>query len=166
MGWRLANKARHRHKHGMTGFQNDLFPRRPVVPQAAVPAELWDRLARSAFRQRFYLNAQDLAYLCEKGLPLVLEHGQDFIARRLAPALPLKDGRQTPWKGHPVFVAQHATGTCCRGCLHKWHGLPEGVALDAGQQAYVLAVIAAWIERDRRRALAPGPRGAGKTSGR
>ncbi|MFT8891392.1 MAG: DUF4186 domain-containing protein [Acetobacter papayae] len=154
--------------------QEDLFaqappPSKPVsVPsvQTAVPADLWNRLARSAFRSRFHLGAQEHAYLEEKGEDAVLLHGQDFIAKRLAPAHPARDGRQTPWKGHPVFVAQHATGTCCRGCLHKWHGLPEGVALDAGQQAYVLAVIAAWIERDRRRALAPGPRGAGKTSGR
>ena len=154
--------------------QEDLFAQAPPlskpvsVPsvQTAVPADLWNRLARSAFRSRFHLGAQERAYLEEKGEDAVLLHGQDFIAKRLAPAHPARDGRQTPWKGHPVFVAQHATGTCCRGCLHKWHGLPEGVALDAGQQAYVLAVIAAWIERDRRRALAPGPRGAGKTSGR
>ncbi len=24
-------------------------------------------------------------------------------------------------KGHPVFVAQHATATCCRECIRKWH---------------------------------------------
>ncbi|NHO56330.1 DUF4186 family protein [Acetobacter lambici] len=132
----------------MTGFQNDLFPRRAVVPQATVPAELWEKLARSAFRQRFHLNAQDMTYLREKGLPLVLEHGQDFIARRLAPSLPLKDGRQTPWKGHPVFVAQHATGTCCRSCLAKWHALPSGRRLSEAEQDYVLSVLAQWLARE------------------
>lgn len=140
----------------MTGFQNDLFPRQPVVPQAAVPAELWQKLARSAFRRRFHLNAQDMAYLREKGLPLVLEHGQDFIARRLAPALPLRDGRQTPWKGHPVFVAQHATGTCCRSCLAKWHALPSGRRLSAGEQDYILSVLAHWLAGEMERP-APSP---------
>lgn len=132
----------------MTVFQSDLFPRQNATPRATVPAELWERLARSAFRQRFHLNTQDMVYLREKGLPLVLEHGQGFIARRLAPAFPHKDGRQTPWKGHPVFVAQHATGTCCRSCLAKWHALPSGRQLNETEQNYVLSVIAHWLENE------------------
>ncbi|MBO1328912.1 DUF4186 domain-containing protein [Acetobacter suratthaniensis] len=137
--------------------QDDLFALALPPPplQEALPAiapDLWERLARSAFRSRFHLGVQERAYLEEKGERAVLLHGQDFIAKRLAPAHPARDGRQTPWKGHPVFVAQHATATCCRGCLHKWHGLPQGVALDAAQQVYVLAVIAAWIEREAARA--------------
>lgn len=137
--------------------QDDLFalalPPPPLQePLPAIAPDLWERLARSAFRSRFHLGVQERAYLEEKGERAVLLHGQDFIAKRLAPANPARDGRQTPWKGHPVFVAQHATATCCRGCLHKWHGLPQGVALDAAQQVYVLAVIAAWIEREAARA--------------
>ncbi len=143
-------------KSGMTGFQDDLFPRRNVAPRAEVPAALWEKLARSAFRRRFHLNAQDRAYLQEKGLSLVLEHGQDFIARRLAPASPLKDGRQTPWKGHPVFVAQHATGTCCRSCLAKWHALPSGRCLSEAEQDYILSVLAQWLARELARSQAPG----------
>ncbi|MGV9305492.1 DUF4186 family protein [Nonomuraea sp. NPDC003727] len=50
----------------------------------------------------------------------------DLIARRLVPAEPYKDGEQTPCRGHPVFVAQHATATCCRTCLHRWHDIPRG----------------------------------------
>ncbi|WP_251023391.1 DUF4186 family protein [Streptomyces sp. ISL-10] len=30
----------------------------------------------------------------------------------------------------PVFVAQHATATCCRTCLERWHVVPAGRALD------------------------------------
>ena len=154
--------------------QEDLFAQVPPPPSRsvsrpglpAIPADLWDRLARSAFRSRFHLGEPERAYLNEKGESAVLLHGQDFIAKRLAPAHPARDGRQTPWKGHPVFVAQHATATCCRSCLQKWHGLPKGVGLDAAQQAYVLAVIAAWIARDSQRAFAPGPQGAGEESGR
>ncbi|WP_338333053.1 DUF4186 domain-containing protein [Acetobacter sp. LMG 32666] len=141
----------------MTGFQSDLFPRQAVAPQVVVPAELWEKLARSAFRRRFHLNTQDLAYLREKGLPLVLEHGQDFIARRLAPAVPLKDGRQTPWKGHPVFVAQHATGTCCRSCLAKWHALPSGRRLSEAEQNYILSVLAQWLARELQQPRVPQP---------
>ncbi len=36
--------------------------------------------------------------------------------RETAPraAEPRNDGKQTPFRGHPVFTAQHATATCCR----------------------------------------------------
>ncbi|WP_415500846.1 DUF4186 domain-containing protein [Acetobacter sp.] len=130
----------------MTSRQGDLFA--PEPGQVAVPADVWDRLARSAFRARFSLNKADRAYLCQKGLATVMEHGGDFIARRLAPADPARDGRQTPWKGHPVFVAQHATATCCRSCLQKWHGMPKGRELAPVEQQQVLAVIELWLLRE------------------
>lgn len=129
--------------------QGELFSQEQTLP--AVSDALWARLARSSFRSRFHLNCQDMAYLTEKGVPVVMEHGRDFIARRLAPANPKKDGKQTPWKGHPVFVAQHATGTCCRSCLEKWHGFVKYQPLSPIQQTYVLAVIIAWLERELER---------------
>lgn len=105
------------------------------------------RLSRSAFRRRFVLRKAERTYIAQKGWPVVLAHAHDFIARRLAPAEPPGDGRQTPFRGHPVFVAQHATATCCRGCLEKWHAIPKGCPLDARQQAYVAAVIETWLRR-------------------
>jgi predicted Fe-S protein YdhL (DUF1289 family) len=104
------------------------------------------RLETSPFRRRFRLGPKDAAYLAQKGLPLILEHARDFIERRLAPAEPPNDGKQTPFRGHPVFVAQHATATCCRGCLAKWHGIARGHALDEKEKAHVIAVIARWLE--------------------
>jgi hypothetical protein len=110
-------------------------------------AELFAALGRSSFRSRFRLRDAELRYLREKGVEQVLRHAADFIARRLAPAVPPNDGKQTPWRGHPVFVAQHATATCCRGCLAKWHDLPKGRELTADEQRYVVGVIEQWIAR-------------------
>jgi Domain of unknown function (DUF4186) len=107
--------------------------------------DLFDRLSRSAFRRRFHLRARERDYLKRKGLEAVLEHGAAFIAQRLAPAHPLNDGKQTPMRNHPVFVAQHATATCCRGCLEKWHAIPSGQELTADEQAYVLDVLRRWL---------------------
>jgi hypothetical protein len=76
----------------------------------------------------------------------VRKHAEELFAARVAPAAPSKDGRQTPYRGHPVFVAQHATATCCRTCLERWHQIPKGHALDADQQAYAVDVICRWIE--------------------
>lgn len=103
-------------------------------------------LAQSPFRVRQRLNAKDGAYLREKGRDAVLAHARDFIARRLAPAAPKNDGKQTPMRGHPVFVAQHATATCCRSCLSKWHGIAEGHALSIEEQSHVIAAITRWLE--------------------
>lgn len=104
------------------------------------------RLAASRFRSRFRLGPKERAYLEDRGLETVLAHGGDFIAARLAPAEPANDGRQTPMRGHPVFIAQHATATCCRSCLAKWHRIPAGRPLDAEEQAHVLAVIESWLK--------------------
>ncbi|MBB2203092.1 DUF4186 domain-containing protein [Gluconacetobacter tumulisoli] len=123
----------------------------PPAPPPPVPDALWAQLGRSAFRARFHLDARDRAYLDAKGIARVMSHAADFIAGRLAPAHPARDGRQTPWRGHPVFVAQHATATCCRSCLEKWHRLPKGRALAPVEQAYVLTVIRSWLDREQDR---------------
>jgi len=107
--------------------------------------EIFARLARSPFRRRFRLGAQERLYLEGKGFPLVLAHARDFIDKRLAAAEPRNDGKQTPFRGHPVFVAQHATATCCRGCLAKWHAIPRGRPLDASEKAHVVAVLERWL---------------------
>ena len=106
------------------------------------------RLSQSEFRKRFKLSKADRAYLATRGLAAVLDHARGFIDKRLAAATPANDGKQTPFRGHPVFVAQHATATCCRGCLAKWHGISRGRALDPDQQDYVLAVLERWLTRE------------------
>lgn len=106
-----------------------------------------DRIGRHHFRARFRLTARDRAVVTSHGLPTIRTHARDLIHRRLAPAEPYKDGRQTPYRGHPVFIAQHATATCCRNCLSRWHGIPKGHQLSTGEQADVVAVIVRWIER-------------------
>jgi hypothetical protein len=104
-------------------------------------------LGESSFRRGFRLRGKELEYLRDKGLPVVIEHAADFIEKRLAAASPANDGRQTPMRHHPVFVAQHATATCCRGCLQKWHGIPKGRALEQSEKRYVAEVIGAWLAR-------------------
>jgi hypothetical protein len=119
--------------------------------------DVFARLAASAFRRRFRLRERELVYLRRKGMDAVLRHAHELIAARLAPADPPNDGRQTPMRGHPVFVAQHATGTCCRGCLAKWHGIPRGHSLTEDERARVVAVIARWIAGQADAAEPPAP---------
>lgn len=108
-----------------------------------------DALSRSTFRARFHLGPREQAQLRDKGLATMQQHAAELIAKRLAPAAPLNDGKQTPMRGYPVFVAQHATATCCRSCLAKWHGIAKGHELTADEQAFVVDLIAAWLEREQ-----------------
>jgi len=87
---------------------------------------LFARLARSPFRSRFRLGTKERQYCWDKGAETI-------------------DQKQTPMRGHPVFIAQHATATCCRGCLAKWHNIPQGVQLSAQQQHYIVSVIHHWL---------------------
>lgn len=107
--------------------------------------EVFRRLAASRFRRRFRLQGRELAYLQTWGLPHVMKQAADLIRKRVAPEVVPNDGRQTPWRNHPVFVAQHATATCCRGCLEKTHGIAKGHALTDEELQHVLAAIERWL---------------------
>lgn len=109
--------------------------------------DLFARLAKSDFRSRFHLTKKDKEYISQKGLPTIRRHAEYFIAKRLAPAVIPNDGKQTPMRGHPVFLAQHATGCCCRGCFYKWHHIPAERELTNEEQQYAVAVLMAWIEK-------------------
>lgn len=126
--------------------------------------DLFQALGKSAFRRRQTLRAADLAYLRGRGMDTVRRHADEMVAARLAPAEPLNDGKQTPMRGHPVFVAQHATGTCCRGCLAKWHRIPKGRALTDEERAYVVSVLECWL-READAAAPPSDAGGAGESG-
>ena len=81
--------------------------------------DLFERLSRSAFRSRFHLSKKDKEYIAEKGLATIRKHAEDY----------------------PVFIAQHATGCCCRGCFFKWHHIPAGRQLTEEEQQYAVAVL-------------------------
>ncbi len=119
--------------------------------------ELFAALGRSEFRRRFRLGGKEAAYLRQKGLATIREHARDFVTARLAEADPPNDGRQTPMKNHPVFVAQHATAACCRGCLQKWHKIPKGKPLTPEQIDYLVEVIARWLTEQNAAQSALGP---------
>lgn len=108
---------------------------------------LFKRLSKSAFRSRFRLKESDIEYIDSKGIGTIRRHAEDFIRKRLAPEVIPNDGKQTPMRGHPVFIAQHATGCCCRGCFEKWHGIKKGHQLTAEEQDYAVSVIMEWIKR-------------------
>ena len=106
------------------------------------------KLKKSDFRAKFHLTAQDRQYVSEKGMERIRAHAEEFVKTRLAPPCPPNDGKQTPMRGHPVFVAQHACACCCRGCLEKWYRVPKGTELTPLQQQKIVNLLMSWIDRE------------------
>ena len=106
-----------------------------------------DKLENSKFRSSFVLTKQEIAYINEKSEDIIRRHDLDFVRRKLVPAEPYKDGKQTPMHGHPVFKAMHATACCCRGCLNKWYRIPLHREVTEEEQKIIVNLLMAWIER-------------------
>lgn len=120
-------------------------------------AQISAALPRSRFRSRFRLGLKDRQYICDRGWETMRRHAAELVEERLAPAFIPNDGKQTPMRGHPVFIAQHATACCCRGCLEKWHKIPSGRALTAAEQEYIVGMLLFWMQREMTSPL-PGSR--------
>ena len=109
---------------------------------------IFDRLSKSKFRSSFYLKDKDILYIEDKGIDKIRNHAYDFVTKRLADTSNVTDGKQTPMKGHPVFIAQHATGTCCRRCLEKWHHISKNKNMTEDDIKSVVDIIMSWIEKE------------------
>lgn len=110
--------------------------------------EALEKLQKSKFRSSFHLSEKEREYVNEKGMEVIAQHARDFVKERLSPATIPNDGKQTPMRGQPVFVAQHATGCCCRGCLEKWYHVTKGVELSQHQQEQIVRLLMCWIEKE------------------
>lgn len=116
--------------------------------QKIIQSKLYS-LSKSKFRNSFHLKEKEKDYIKNNGIDKIKEHAYEFINKKLAPANPLNDGSQTPTKNHPVFIAQHATATCCRKCLYKWHKIPLGKELTQNEKNFIVELIIAWIKKNK-----------------
>ena len=112
--------------------------------------EIINKLQLSKFRSSFHLKEKDIKYIKEKGMDTIKNHAKDFINEKLAPANPKNDGKQTPMKNHPVFIAMHACACCCRSCLYKWHKIPMNKELNNKEKEYILNILLIWIEKEQK----------------
>lgn len=105
-------------------------------------------LQKSKFRSHFYLKEKELHIIDEKGFEKIKEHAYDIIKKNIACYNERLDGKQTPMKNHPVFIAEHATATCCRGCIERWHHIPKTKELNDNEINFIVELIMAWIKKD------------------
>ena len=105
-----------------------------------------NNLKKSKFRSSFHLKQKEKEYVKQKGIEEIKIHAYKIINERLKPKYIENDGKQTPMKNHPVFIAQHATATCCRGCLEKWHHIEKNKELTEHEIDYIVTLIIEWIK--------------------
>ena len=106
-----------------------------------------EELSKSKFRNSFHLRKYMIKYIDDKGMNTILNHAYDFVNQKLL-VLKSNDGRQTPMKAHPVFIAMHACACCCRSCLEKWHHIPNDKRLSNNEINYIVSLILEWIKRE------------------
>lgn len=103
--------------------------------------KMLEKLSYSKFRSSFKLSKKLKEYVIEKKMDTIERHAYDLIRKNLSFEFIPNDGRQTPMKGHPVFIAQHATATCCRSCLYKWYKIPQNRKLTDEEIDYIVLII-------------------------
>ena len=110
-----------------------------------------DSLSKSKFRSSFHLKQKEIEYINKKGLEEIKKQAYEIINKRIKPKIIENDGKQTPMKNHPVFIGQHATATCCRGCIEKWHHIKKNKELSAAMEVPALPPIEANTETKYRK---------------
>lgn len=69
---------------------------------------------------------------------------RERIEKRLR-VKPEKDGYQTPYVKHAIDVAGHTTATCCRGCVHRWHGYSKTKDLSDQEVDYLVKLVYTYL---------------------
>lgn len=110
--------------------------------------DVFDKLARSKFRSSFKLKNNDIEYINKNGFKKIKEHAYDFVNNRISKYDINKDGKQTPMRGHPIFIAQHACACCCRGCLYKWYKIPKEKNLSDKEINFIVNLLMLWIKKE------------------
>lgn len=104
------------------------------------------RLRTSEFRRSFFLDETEKNLVYERGIEYFRDAAYRAVRERLSSPSSPNEGHQTPYRGHPIFKAMHATATCCRRCLFQWHRIPRHRALEGHEIDFIVDMITRWIE--------------------
>lgn len=107
-----------------------------------------NKISKSKFRSSFHLRKYMIDYIDKLGMETIRCHAYDLITSRIKTYNKDNDGRQTPMKNHPVFIAMHACGACCRGCLEKWYSIPKERNLTDSEINHLVNIVCLWIEKE------------------
>jgi hypothetical protein len=102
------------------------------------------RLKSSSYRRNMGLTAFEKKSVMKEGFGKVVERCREALDDL---DMPDYTHGETPYKG-VVPKAQHATSTCCRKCMFRWHGIPRYRELTEEERAYVIRLILRWVRKE------------------
>ena len=108
--------------------------------------EVFSKLNKTGRISNFSLGDAEIEYVSSRGIEILRLHATDFIQKRIAPKEPKNDGYQTPAKGHPVFLAQHACGCNDIDSVEQFFGFKKGSLLKEKEVNLIVDVIVSWLE--------------------
>lgn len=109
--------------------------------------DIFRRLNCSKVCCKFKLKDDQWDYLAKRGFDSILLEGRTLIVKIFSEEAKHHSCKVAPVQNHPIFTALHATGTCCRSSLEKWHKIPKNKELREKDIFYILLVVKEWIIR-------------------
>lgn len=85
-------------------------------------------------------------YALKKGKIELLKTVEQRIRSSVKAPADAFDGRRTKWEGNPIHYGQHATATCCRKCIERWHDISRDVELTEKQIKYFTHLVVMFLE--------------------
>lgn len=95
------------------------------------------------------LTQRALNHAKRKGKRGLRDPIKKHLSRAIGPAKPYRDRYQTSMnEDEPTAIpyAQHATATCCRECLERWHGIKQGQQITDADLNYLTELVCLYIE--------------------
>ena len=111
----------------------------------------FDSLKKELLRHVCWVNDIDpkaIQNARKRGKNLILDRAKEIITKKIA-KIPegYYDYLCTKKEGSEIInYAQHATGTCCRNCLERWHNIPQDIILSEKQVDYCVGLVKLYIE--------------------
>ena len=111
----------------------------------------FDSLKKELLRHVCWVNKIDdeaISKAKKRGRKAIRKKAEEIIAKKIGhPIRTHFDKMCTPKKGSEIIhYGKHATATCCRICLERWHNIPQDVDLTEQQIDYCASLIELFVD--------------------
>ena len=107
-------------------------------------------LNKEAWRYAVW-NLKIPLYMEKKAAKLTIDEMRSKVIKILSNKINKKrseifrDSTQTPKGKDIIYLAQHATGTCCRRCIEEWYGINKEEIMNEEQINFLTEIIMTYI---------------------
>lgn len=94
------------------------------------------------------INPKAILRAKKRGLKAIRERAKQIVSKKIGhPPVSRWDYRNCPQEGTEVIeYGRHATATCCRPCLERWHNIPQNAFLTEEQIKYCVDLVELYVK--------------------